>query len=264
METTTTCNKFTKSNQSTDKVISILELLSYSPEPMRLIDIANSLNFNTSTALRFLNTLEQNGYVYKDQDSLKYSMTFKLCGLASQITSHTNLVQISSPLMLPLSIDLEECVCLAIPQDYSIIYIHVAEGTSQILRMTQRIGSVAPMHCTGIGKVILSEYREEQIDELIKQKGLPSFTPHTLTTRDALMHELQLIRLRGYGYDNEECEIGARCVSFPIRNYTGQIIAGLSVTGPIGRMTDEFINENVPKIQNTARIISARLGYVSP
>lgn len=72
-------------NQSTDKVLAILELLSYSSEPLRLIDIAHRLKFNSSTALRFLNSLEQNGYVYKDKETLKYRMTYKICGLAGHV-----------------------------------------------------------------------------------------------------------------------------------------------------------------------------------
>lgn len=78
-------NQLTKNNQSTNKVLAIMEFLSYCKEPVRLIDIATGLNYNTSTTLRFLNSLEQNGYVYKNADSLKYQMTFKLCGLAEQM-----------------------------------------------------------------------------------------------------------------------------------------------------------------------------------
>ena len=77
MEETEQTNRFAKDNQSTDKVLAIIELLSYSKEPMRLIDIANQLHYNTSTTLRFLNSLERNGYVYKDRETLKYQMTYK-------------------------------------------------------------------------------------------------------------------------------------------------------------------------------------------
>ena len=90
MARTSQSSKFSNTNQSTDKVLAILELLSCSEIPLRLIDIATELNLNTSTALRFLNSLEQNGYIYKDKQTLKYHMTFKLCGLASHISSHTD------------------------------------------------------------------------------------------------------------------------------------------------------------------------------
>lgn len=248
-------------NQSTDKVFAILELLAHSCEPLRLIDIAHQLHYNSSTALRFLNSLEQNGYISKDKETFKYHMTYKIVGLAGLVTSHTDLVSIASPYIRELSSKLRECACLAIEQNYSVLYIYVADGPGQILRTTQRIGKEAPMHCTGVGKLILSDFSEDRIDEMIQQKGLPKFTTYTHTTKESLMGDLAQIRKQGYAYDNEECELGARCISFPVRNYTGHIIASVSITGPIGRMTDEFIAENFQSIKENADAISYQLGY---
>ena len=98
-----TSNITTYSNQSSDKVLAILELISYSDEPLRLIDIANQLNFNTSTALRYLNTLEQNGYVYKDKETFKYRMTFKICDLASHVSKNNDLIVIVNVSVLQLN-----------------------------------------------------------------------------------------------------------------------------------------------------------------
>lgn len=92
-------------------------------------------------------------------------------------------------------------------------------------------------------------------------KGLTRYTDNTLVTREMLLGELQLIRKRGYAYDNEECELGARCIAFPLRDYSGKIIAALSVTGPLGRMTDEFINSSFRTILETVQDISYQLGY---
>lgn len=261
MEENEQSNRFTKDNQSTDKVLSIIELLSCSKEPLRLIDIANHLKYNTSTALRFLNSLERNGYVYKNSETLKYQMTYKICGLANQINSHSSLVEIAMNPIKQLSMQLEECVCLAVEQDFTVVYVYVADGPGQMLRTTQRIGSQAPMHCTGVGKVILSEFSEMRIDEMIRLKGLTRYTSNTLVTKEDLIAELHTIRKRGYAYDNEECEIGARCISFPLRNYSGKIVAALSVTGPTGRMTDDFINQSFRTILETVQDISYQLGY---
>ena len=110
--------------------------------------------------------------------------------------------------MKQLSTSLGECVCLAVEQDYTVVYVHVADGPGQMLRTTQRIGSQAPMHCTGVGKVILSEFPESKIDEMIRMKGLTRYTDNTLVTREMLLGELQLIRKRGYAYDNERVRTG--------------------------------------------------------
>ncbi len=92
-------------------------------------------------------------------------------------------------------------------------------------------------------------------------KGLTRYTDNTLVTREMLLGELQLIRKRGYAYD-KECELGARCIAFPLRDYSGKkIILRLSVTGPLGRMTDEFINSSFRTILETVQDISYQLGY---
>lgn len=254
-------NRFTNNNQSTDKVLAIMELLSFSNEPLRLLDIANELNYNSSTALRFLNSLEQNGYVYKNPDTLKYQMTYKLCGLANHISSNSDLVGMASGPIKSLSMELGECVCLAIEQDYSVIYIYVADGPGQMLRTTHRIGYQAPMHCTGVGKVLLSDFPQYRLEEFFAAKELTSYTCNTITTKDGLLKELENIRRLGYAYDNEECELGARCISFPIRNYTNGIIASMSVTGPAARMSDEYISDRMQTMLETATSISGKLGY---
>lgn len=249
------------SNQSSDKVLAILELISYSDEPLRLIDISSRLGFNSSTALRFLNSLEQNGYVYKDKETFKYRTTFKICDLASHVAKNNDLVVIASQPVKELSSRLGECVCLAIEQNHSIVYIYVSDGPGQILRTTQRIGKEAPMHCTGVGKMILSDYPSEKVDTVIEEKGLSHFTEYTLDTREKLLKELDAIRARDFAYDNQECELGARCIALPIRDYSNHIIAGISVTGPISRLTDQFIRDNYALIRKTADEISYQFGY---
>lgn len=256
-------NTNTPNNQSANKALAIIEFLSYSKEPLRLADIAAGLEYNPSTALRFLNSLESAGYIYKDPDSLKYQMTFKICALAYQISLNSGLVEISTKPMKELSAHLRECVCLAVAQNDMVVYLFSADGPYTMLKTTQRIGNTSPMHCTGVGKIILSEFSIEDIDKVISRVGMPRYTDHTLTTKEALLEELELIRRRGYAYDNEECEIGARCIAFPIRDYTGKIIASLSVTGPVIRITDEFIDKNFRIIQDTVNEISYRMGYHS-
>ncbi len=117
------------------------------------------------------------------------------------------------------------------------------------------------MHCTGVGKLILSDFPEEKIDEMISRKGLAKYTEYTIVTKEHLMQELDTIRKQGYAYDNQECELGARCIALPINDYSGHVIASISVTGPVGRMTDEFIQKNLPVISGVAKEISYQFGF---
>ncbi|MDL2318016.1 IclR family transcriptional regulator [Eubacteriales bacterium OttesenSCG-928-A19] len=250
------------SNQSATKTLAVIEYLaSCDNEPQRLQDIAVGLSMNTSTVFRFLQALLESGYVQQDPISLRYALTTKICSVAHRVSSNIRLYDVALPLMKELAAACDESVCLAIEQDMTVLYIGVVQGPDQMLRTMQHIGNRAPMHCTGVGKLLLLNYSEPEIDMLIERKGLPSFTQNTLVTREALMAELGQARANDYAFDNEECEIGARCIAVPARDYTGKVVAAISVTGPIFRMTDEKLMRDLDVIKAAGARLSGMLGY---
>jgi len=253
--------KSTQSNQSTEKLLAIVELLAENGAPMRLLDISKMLGINSSTALRFLTSLIRCGYAAQDEETSKYYLTFKICSIANKVSAHINVRDIANPYMKELSQIFGESVCLAIEQDMKVVYVDVVEGPDQMLRTMQRIGNVAPMHCTGIGKLFLLDYTAQQIDHLVEVVGLKRFTEYTLTSKQQLLNELEVIHRQDYAYDNQECEVGARCIAFPVRDHTGKIIAGISVTGPIGRLTDSFVVSRLDYLRKSAHHISQKMGY---
>ncbi|MDR1439047.1 MAG: IclR family transcriptional regulator [Clostridiales bacterium] len=248
-------------NQSAEKALLVIEYLaSGDNEPKRLQDIAAGLSMSNSTVFRFLQSLSQSGYVGQEPESSRYFLTTKICSVAYRVSSNLHVYDIAEPIMKRLADEFGESVCLAVEQDMAVVYVGVIKGPSQMLRATQYIGNRAPMHCTGVGKLLLLNYSEQEIDRLIEQKGLPSLTPNTLTTKQALMAELGAARARGYAFDNEECEIGARCVAVPARDYTGKVAAAISVTGPIFRMSDSRIKSGLAALAESGRLLSAALG----
>lgn len=261
MESTKNYSKFATSNQSTDKVLSIIELLAYSKEPVRLTDIAKELDSNSSTVLRFLNSLEHNGYVFKDTASGGYYMTYKICSLASSINRNTDIVSSSIPFIKKISAYTQECVCLSVEEGDSIVFVYVSEAPTQMLHTIHRVGTYAPLHCTGAGKVFLADKSDEELDGYILRRGLQKFNDNTITTRDKLLLEMNATRFRDYGLDNEECEDGVRCIGLPIRNYTGRVIASISITGPASRITDEYITKNIAELKTIAHSLSNKLGF---
>ena len=249
------------SNRSTEKAMAIIELLAQSRDPMRLRDISAALGLNVSTALRFLTSLQNCGYVAQERDTARYYLTYKISRIANQHNSKLELQTVTHPYLVELSQRFHEALCVSVERDMTMVYVDVATGPDQMLMSMQHIGNLSPMHCTGNGKLRLLTYSEEQIDRLIREKGLPRFTQHTITTKEGLLAELARVRREGVAYDNEECEIGSRCVACPIRDYTGGIIAGISVTGPASRMTPERIQSEIrPQLDETARRISRALG----
>ena len=119
------------------------------------------------------------------------------------------------------------------------------------------------MHATGSGKVLLSQYTNSQLDEYILAKGLEQYTEHTITDPDALREELARVRLQDFAVDNEECEIGLRCISSPLRDYSGKIITSMSIFGNKEDMSDRRIQEEVyPALKKATTKISLHLGYL--
>lgn len=263
MNTTAGAPKKTSSaNQSTEKAFMILELLAAARTPMRLRDISTTLGMNSSTASRFLASLQQYGYVIQEPETQRYHLTYKICRIANQFSSHVSISSITHPYLEQLSSEVNESVCLSIEQNMSTVYVDIATKPNHTLLSLHAVGNTGPMHCTAIGKLLLLNYSEKQIDEFIRIKGLERHTEHTITTKEQLLEELDRIRDRGCAYDNEECEIGVRCVALPIRDYTGAIVAGISVTGPTTRMTQSAIDGYLPFLRKASNGISTELGYV--
>ncbi len=254
-------DKLTKTNQSVEKVFQIIEIMAQSREPLRLQDISLKVEMPTSTTLRLINTLVTCGYANQNPDTLRYSLSLKFMHIGSLVSSQLTIRDMPIPNLVEQSKECKESVCIAIEQDMEAIYLDVVDGPDGMLRITQRIGKRAPIHSTGVGKLMLLNYDSKQLDYMINTKGLPALTPNTITTKEDLLDELEKIRTQGYALDNEECELGARCISAGIKDYTGNIVAAISVSGPITRMSMDYIELIKNTVMGTAKRISELLAY---
>lgn len=253
--------KSVKNNQSVEKVLQIIETMAKNREPLRLQDVAMKVDMPASTTLRFLNTLMKQGYVNQDPITLRYSLTLKFMYIGSLVSSQISIRDVAHPYLVELSKKCSESVCLGIEQDMEIVYIDVIDGPDGMLKITQRIGKLAPIHSTGIGKLLLLNYDMKQLDQMIAIKGLNALTPNTITSKNELLKELETIKAQGYALDDEECELGARCISAGIKDYTGKYVAGISVSGPSTRMTMENIKTIKNVVIEIADKVSEQLAY---
>jgi IclR family KDG regulon transcriptional repressor len=251
---------FTK-NQSVEKVFQIIEIMAKDNGPMRLQDISLKVKMPASTVMRLLNTLMLDKYVNQNSETLRYSLSLKFCQISDSIHSQFSIRDVVRPYLLELSEKCQESACLAIEEDMMLVYIDVAEGPDKMLRTMQRIGKSAPLHSTGIGKLLLLNYDDEKLKVLSEKKGLTQLTKNTITSIKPLKEELKNIASLGYAFDKEECEVGAKCIAAPIRDYTGKVIAGISVSGPISRITPKKIQFIVNILTDISVKISKKLGY---
>ncbi len=253
--------KLSKANQSVEKTLQIIEELAYDREPLRLAELSKRVNMPPSTVLRMVNTLLEHGYAYQDPQTLRYGLTLRFAQIGHMISEQLQIRDVARPYLLELSRTCGESTCLAIEEEMEVIYIDVVDGADGMLKIMQRIGKRAPMHSTGVGKLMLTQYSLEKLNLLAQRRGLSCLTPHTLTSIQELERELDIIRKQGYAVDDEECELGARCVAAPIFNYQDKIVAAISLSGPVSRINRKRILDLAPLIVGAANKISATLAY---
>ncbi len=250
------------SNQTSGKIFQIIECLANNRLSMRLQDISTQIQLPAPTVLRYLNSLIEEGYIYQDKESMRYGLTWRILRLSDRVKETFGIRSMTGSLFNDLSAELGLGTCLVVDKNNAGFYLDCINYPSLTDITLQYIGKSSPLHATGSGKVLLTQYSEPKLSSYIKEKGLIKLTPNTITNAETLKSELARIRKQGYALDDEECELGLRCISVPIYDYTRQIFAAASVFGPTQIMTENHIFKTVlPRLQKTARELSFRLGF---
>lgn len=249
-------------NLSSVKLLKIIEYLCETNSPARLLDISNDTKINVSTVSRFVTTLKQEGFVDQDENTGKYFMTYKICNLANKVSSNLDIRMLAKPYLSLISNSFNSTCNLVVEYDSSAMYLEVVSPSNQVYMPLQRIGSIAPLYCTGAGKLFLTEYDETKLNELYRSRGFEKLTDHTFTDVPSLKKELITIRQSGFAYDKEECELGTICIAVPVYDYTGKIHAAISVNGRAEKMTEEYLKTKLPFMLECADQLSQKLGYI--
>jgi len=242
--------------------LQVLEILG-NGRKAALSDVARTANLSCSTTFRVLETLRQRGYVEQDGADGLYRIGFKAVQIGASYSATSPLPQAAHAVMLELVEHLNETVNLAILDGNEAVYIHQVEAQRSI-RMFTQLGARAPLHCTGVGKALVAWRHPEQLARLLENHTFETFTPTTLSSEKQLLAGLQEVRQRGYAIDDEEREVGVRCVTAPVRDAQGEVVAALSVSAPIMRFTKKRIAACCGNIVEAANKISGQLGYHPP
>ncbi|MGC8876422.1 IclR family transcriptional regulator [Thermus sp.] len=217
-------------------------------------EVAGRTGLSKSTLYRLLQALARRGFVEETGGVYRVGpMAYRV----GQVYPQKSLLQAVRPEMEALAAELGESVNLAVPAGKEALYLDQVEGT-RLVRLFTAPGSPAPLHATGVGKVLLA-YRG-----VPEGLALPPYTPHTLTRLPELLAELRAVRERGYALDNEEKELGVRCVAAPVFGPSGEVVAALSLSAPASRLSLEEAHRLAPRVVEAARRASLRLGFTGP
>ena len=236
--------------QTVQRALDILELAAERGGGLAIVDIASALELSPPTAHRLCRTLVERGYMRQLADR-RYALGIRLVPLGN---AANELIGVDAESVLAdLVAEIGETANLAILTGHQAEY--VAQAPSRYaMRMFTEVGRRVDLHCTGVGKALLAQLDGEAVTAILRRAGMARQTDYTITTQTALAAELERIREAGYALDEQEQEIGVRCVAVPVGNELSWM--ALSISGPVTRMTDEVIERAIPLLRSGARTLA--------
>lgn len=248
--------------QALDRAIELLKLLAEIDEGA-LTEIALRVGMAPSTAHRLLMTLQQQGMVDFDETRQRWTIGVEAFRIGSSFLRRTRVADAGREVMKELMLTTGETANIANFDGGDVVFLSQVETHNEI-RAFFRPGARGPMHASGIGKALLAQMPRGQVDNIMKMQGLTPFTPKTLSSPRALHEDLAGIRKRGWSIDDEERTLGMRCIAAPIFNVHGEAVAGISISGPTVRLTDEKLAEYGPLVKRAAAKVTAAIGGTLP
>jgi DNA-binding IclR family transcriptional regulator len=234
----------------------LLDVLADSADAASLKSLSARAELHPSTAHRILTALVRDRLVERvDQGS--YRLGMRLLELGNLVKSRISVREHALPFMRELHAATGEAVNLSVRRDHEIVYIERTSSGRSLMRVVNIIGARAPLHITAVGKLFLLEDGAEGVKAYADRTGLASFTKNTIHSLPTLERELDKVRKLGYATDNEEAELGVRCIGAGIRDDTGALIAGLSISAPAERMKAAW----AALVKDTADRISRSIGF---
>ena len=239
--------------------IRLLKAFSEQQVEIGISDLAKRLGVAKSTVHRLAVTLVADGMLEQNPDTGKYRLGLSLFRLGSLVRQRMNVSNEGRTLLRELREKVNETVHLAVLDGAEIMYVYNLEST-QAIRMRSDIGVRKPAYCTAEGQALLAHQPPEVVEQMIRH-GLPARTPQTITDPEALKKVLEGIRARGYAIEDEESEIGMRCIAVPLFNDASEVVAAVGLAGPVTRLSKKALSGYIPHVLETAAAISARLGH---
>jgi IclR family acetate operon transcriptional repressor len=239
--------------QSVSRVLDLLEVVAGAGGEMALSAIAATSGVPLPTVYRLARTLVDRGYM-RQLPNRRYALGSRLIPLGE--VAGAMLGTWARPCLERLVAELGESANLAALDGDRAVYVGQVPSTHS-MRMFTEVGRRVRLHSTGVGKAILSLLPDDEVRALMSRAGMPAQTSHTLTDADDLVAALHRIRREGYAVDEQEQELGVRCVAVPIVGASSRM--AVSISGPAGRMTAELVERAIPLLGEASRVLSAEL-----
>lgn len=241
------------------KGIALIEYLFSVDQDASISEISREMGINKTTIYRMLRTLEDTGYVEQEPKTGRYRPTMRILMLGNRLLNRIEIRNVANEELRNLALQCGQAVHLAIRDGKEIVIIDKLESTN-FIGIRFHIGRRSPLYCTGLGKIFLAAMTEKEFEKYLDSTTLKQYTSNTLASRELLKAEIEKVRQQGYATDFQEHNRGISCVATSLKDFMGNVIAAISVTGPSFEIEHQ-VDVLKTGILKTASSISARLGH---
>jgi IclR family KDG regulon transcriptional repressor len=250
-----------ESKNTVERTLSILETVAHSASGLTNSDISRRLKLPKSSASYILRILENRGYLTRETNSGKYRLGLKLMGLTRESATHTDIREVAKPIMEGFVKRTNLSTHLAVLDNGRAVYVEKVENLNSFIKMDIWIGHRLPIHSTAIGKVLVSQMTDGEVSAILELRGMEKKTSKTIINSKRYLRELEKVRTFGFAVDDEENSAGVRCISSPIFDAQGKIVAALGTSDTIIRLDETQLPKIVEIVKNSAAKISNLIGY---
>lgn len=244
--------------QSIGRAFAILEQIAHSREGISLAELSKRVGLHNSTTFHLVKTMVSLGYVRQLKDK-RYRVGRPLFALAASSLDDIEMVSLATPVLEDLSRETGESGHFAVRMGDSVVVIARTSGPGAF-QLTDRVGVVRPANCTALGKIVLAALRPEQLGRFLERAELKPFTPKSIVDAEVLRREIDEVRRAGMAFDDGEFDAELRCVAVPVRDFTGQVIGAIGISGPVWRLSIQALQGRAKLVQAAAARLSAEFG----
>ena len=245
--------------QSLGRAFSILEEVARHREGIGLADLSKLVSLHNSTTFHLAKTMVSLGYIRQEKESKRYRIGRPLFALAASALDEIEMVNVAKPVLEDLSRETGESSHFSVRMGDAVVVI-ARTGGPGAFQLADRVGVVRPAHCTALGKVMLASLSNDQFTRFLERVELKPSTEKSITEISTLLREIAEVRRTGVAYDEGEFNLEVRCIAVPVKDFTGQVVGALGISGPIWRESNQARQANAKTLQAAAARLSAAFG----
>ena len=248
--------------QSIGRGFAIMEEIARNRDGIGLADLSKRVGLHNSTTFHLVKTMVSLGYVRQLKDSKRYRIGRPLFALAASALDEIEMTSLATPVLEDLSRETGESAHFSVRMGDAVVVLARTSGPGAF-QLTDRVGVVRPSHCTALGKIMLAALAPDQFERVLERADLKALTPKSITSAELMRREIAEVRRAGIAFDDGEFDSELRCVALPVRDFGGQVIGAIGISGPVWRLSIEALQKRARIVRAAADRLSGEFGYTS-